>query len=562
MGEGLDPREGLHFPARVPFSLRVSQGGETESFSFEGGEVRLGRTADNDIVIRDPASSRSHARLFEQAGQYFVEDLKSANGTILNARPLKGTTQLESGDRILIGDVELVFELPESNDTMIGSSTVDEGSEDPEPTADPNQTILKPQGRPGAIVRKPAPRRQLTPPPEPVVDEPGPSSTAADEEDDQPLDGDDEASPSEEVEVDNSTRNFEVPPPRALQRRAGTAAPAKVSRAREADPQLSLPTAAGRARQRRELQKTSSGRLVLMWNDLPRAGKIAVGTLFFGTAAALLTLAGFAVVPRKHVEHKEPVSLTANADPVRDSFGEGDDVDFSRPDMKSFSFSYASPTAIVGVLHYQARDCGKDEVSIELNGVAIENVPADTVDAVNRQLETVLPAAQLKVGEENDVTFDNLLNPPGDETWRVWNVWVEIIPIPQMSPEEASRRAKEEIERAQKYYDLRDVGAMNLFRSWKEFRLAWLLLEATPNRPPELLQLAYTRMNELRPELDRKCSAMLVDYQQQMNKRQPDYDSARKVLQNIPSNFEKEHWCFGASRALLADLDEFNDVEE
>ncbi|MGV3621850.1 MAG: FHA domain-containing protein [Archangium sp.] len=517
----------------MAFTLRVTSGaGESEEFSFESGEARLGRTADNDVVIKDPSSSRSHARVYEEAGRFFVEDLKSANGTRLNTRALKAPAELKTGDRIVIGDITLHFTGVSDTDTVAASSTLDESAVDE--TVDPNQTILKPPSKPAAaIVRKPPPRAP-TPPPSESIDE--------------------EAS-------DNSTKNFEVPPPRALSRRPEGATPIRPQRALDEEEVPMAISAAERARQRRALNKSSAGKLQLMFSDLPLAGRIVVGTL--ATALVLGSVGGivYALIPKKVERRAETVELKPNSEAVRESYGAGESVDFERPDMKSFIFSYQSPTSIVGVLHYQAADCSKDEVTIELNGQQLATIPPDTMEVATRQLEVVLPSSQLRIGDANELVFDNVNNPPGDDPWRVWNVWVEVIPIPQMSAEETTRRAKEDLERASRQYDLRDVGSMNLFRSWKQYRDAWLLLEATPDRPADLLELARTRMREIRPELDRKCSGMLVDYQKEVNQRNPNISAARKVLQNIPSHFEKEHPCFGMSRALLRDLDDVSEME-
>ena len=408
------------------------------------------------------------------------------------------------------------------------SSTVDEEAP---PAEDVNQTMLKPPSRPSAaIARRPPPRRAPTPPPE-----------------------------EEEPPAEDATRDFDVPPPKALQRRASSSLPARAARQAEDEP-VAL-SAAERARERRELQKSSSGRAVLLWNDLSKPAKIVVGLLGGITTLGMLGLLVVTVMPKRVVKKNEPVTLAPNGDPIAESFGAGDGVDFERPDMKSFNFNYASPTAIVGVMHYQASDCSKDEVSIELNGSQVGFVPADTVESATRQLELVLPSTQLTPGETNEVVFDNVNNPPADDTWRIWNIWVEVIPIPRMSSEEAGRRAKDDLERASKMYELRDVGAMNLFRSWKQYRDAWLLLEATPDRPTDLLAIARSRMREIRPELDRKCSAMLVDYQKEMNQKYPDLLAARKVLQNIPAHFEKEHPCFGISRGLLRTLEDLQNSE-
>ncbi len=527
----------------MPFTLRVSQGSESEDFSFEGGEVRLGRTADNDVVIKDPSSSRSHARVFEDDGRFFVEDLKSANGTKLNAKALKAPVELKTGDRIAIGDVTLEFATPESNETVMGapSSTVDDSGDEPvEEEEDPNATMLKPPtSKPSAAIARRPPPRKVTPPPdeEPAEDPP----------------------PDDDEAVGNSTKNFDVPPPRSLQRRP-TGTPVRASRNIAAQSEVVV-SAAERARERRELQKSSSGRALLLWSDLSKPARIVLGIVGSIAIIGMLGLVVMAVIPKRVVRKIEPLVLTPNGDPLAESFGAGDNVDFPRPDMKSFTFSFPSPTTIVGVLHYQARDCSKDEVTIELNGSSVGTIPPDTVDVAQRQLEVVLPASQLKISEQNELVFDNVNNPPTEDSWRVWNIWVEVIPIPMMTAEDASRRAKEDIERASRLYEMRDVGAMNLFRSWKQYRDAWLLLEVTPDRPVDLLQIARTRMREIRPDLDRKCSAMLVDYQKEMSQKYPNTNAARKVLQNIPAHFEKEHPCFGMSRFLLRGLDELDQVE-
>ncbi len=56
--------------------------------------------------------SRRHARIFCEGGQFFVEDLRSANGTFLNEIRLEpGRAQpLQSGDTIKLGIVRLYVE--------------------------------------------------------------------------------------------------------------------------------------------------------------------------------------------------------------------------------------------------------------------------------------------------------------------------------------------------------------------------------------------------------------------------------------------------------------------
>ena len=44
----------------------------------------IGRQSDNHLILRDNRASRNHARIVQDAGDYFVEDLKSSHGVFVN----------------------------------------------------------------------------------------------------------------------------------------------------------------------------------------------------------------------------------------------------------------------------------------------------------------------------------------------------------------------------------------------------------------------------------------------------------------------------------------------
>jgi FHA domain-containing protein len=93
--------------------LVVQEGGgltQGEHFDLFGG-VSLGRSADADIRLDDRYASGIHARVFNRSGAYYVEDMNSTNGTLLNSRELHGEAELSPGDTIRIGDTELRFEV-------------------------------------------------------------------------------------------------------------------------------------------------------------------------------------------------------------------------------------------------------------------------------------------------------------------------------------------------------------------------------------------------------------------------------------------------------------------
>lgn len=72
--------------------------------------ITLGRATDCTVPIKDRYLSRRHAEIAFASGQWIVRDCGSVNGTLLNGTKLSGTSVLKPGDRILLGDSEVIFE--------------------------------------------------------------------------------------------------------------------------------------------------------------------------------------------------------------------------------------------------------------------------------------------------------------------------------------------------------------------------------------------------------------------------------------------------------------------
>jgi DNA-binding response OmpR family regulator len=79
-----------------------------------GSVSTIGRGIENDIVITSRRVSREHARAERRGRRVVLSDLSSANGTFLNDERVLGTVELRDGDRVLIGDVLIIFHDPES----------------------------------------------------------------------------------------------------------------------------------------------------------------------------------------------------------------------------------------------------------------------------------------------------------------------------------------------------------------------------------------------------------------------------------------------------------------
>lgn len=76
-----------------------------------GERMVMGRHPSCQIVLDNAAVSRNHAQILESHGTYFLEDLRSRNGTLLNGRRIQGRTEVKDGDEIRVCEVVMRFHL-------------------------------------------------------------------------------------------------------------------------------------------------------------------------------------------------------------------------------------------------------------------------------------------------------------------------------------------------------------------------------------------------------------------------------------------------------------------
>lgn len=80
-----------------------------EVYPLVRSETVIGRAVKCSVVLPDPYISSEHARIEKQKDRFFIEDLKSANGTVLNGVRLAERAELKHGDLISFGAVDLLF---------------------------------------------------------------------------------------------------------------------------------------------------------------------------------------------------------------------------------------------------------------------------------------------------------------------------------------------------------------------------------------------------------------------------------------------------------------------
>lgn len=69
--------------------------------------ITIGRAEDSTLVITDDYASARHARLVPRAGQWYLEDLGSTNGTYLDRAKVSAPTPVPLGVPIRIGRTSL-----------------------------------------------------------------------------------------------------------------------------------------------------------------------------------------------------------------------------------------------------------------------------------------------------------------------------------------------------------------------------------------------------------------------------------------------------------------------
>jgi pSer/pThr/pTyr-binding forkhead associated (FHA) protein len=84
----------------------------------------IGRKADNALAIEDPAVSGHHARIVKVQAVFFLEDLKSTNGTAVNGQAIT-RHQLHDADVITIGQHRLIFQENTTASTAAPPPSVD-----------------------------------------------------------------------------------------------------------------------------------------------------------------------------------------------------------------------------------------------------------------------------------------------------------------------------------------------------------------------------------------------------------------------------------------------------
>ncbi len=102
---------GINTTIRLIISSSESESDNQDLILENKREIFLGRSPSTDVPLQNPAVSGVHARIVLEDREFFIEDLNSRNGTILNGERLlpKQKKLLRSGDVIKIHPFTIQF---------------------------------------------------------------------------------------------------------------------------------------------------------------------------------------------------------------------------------------------------------------------------------------------------------------------------------------------------------------------------------------------------------------------------------------------------------------------
>jgi pSer/pThr/pTyr-binding forkhead associated (FHA) protein len=95
---------------RLPeISLGIQMGDEAQEQVFQQTEITIGRDPACECILKSETVSARHARFTHHHGQWWLEDLESTNGTLINGVSLTRATVVIPGDQIYCGEAKIII---------------------------------------------------------------------------------------------------------------------------------------------------------------------------------------------------------------------------------------------------------------------------------------------------------------------------------------------------------------------------------------------------------------------------------------------------------------------
>ncbi len=102
-----------------PYLIQNTDDGERKLSLVDGNCWTVGRGDDNQFIVKDRCISRNHAMIqHTDAGDHYLIDLGSSNGTFVNGRRVNIPVVIHDGDTITFGQTEFEFCAPKATESI------------------------------------------------------------------------------------------------------------------------------------------------------------------------------------------------------------------------------------------------------------------------------------------------------------------------------------------------------------------------------------------------------------------------------------------------------------
>lgn len=111
---------------QVAFSILRANGEAGKVYTADGDKVSFGRSEECDVQLDDNYVSGRHAEILSIDGRFYLQDLKSTNGTWINQNRVENQIQIQQGTVIEFGKggpkIRVVTLLGQGNGSSVGAS--------------------------------------------------------------------------------------------------------------------------------------------------------------------------------------------------------------------------------------------------------------------------------------------------------------------------------------------------------------------------------------------------------------------------------------------------------
>ena len=209
--------------------------------------------------------------------------------------------------------------------------------------------------------------------------------------------------------------------------------------------------------------------------------------------------------------------------------------DRTHPDKVIFTFAGERGSA---KLHYTAGGVDSDgEVVVLLNGTKIAHAPL-AMKGWGPEQSLHLPRGLINDSGQNQLVFDNTMNPPGKDEWGVKNLRIEFLATGKCDEVEARRL----FDLGNQMLEEKAVSEGNIYRAHAYYLQAILQIDGCTPRPAILAEME-TKMRAAQDELDTRYKGLVFSYKKavKLKKFVQARSDLERIRQLIPDEKDERH---------------------